>query len=142
MIIKYYDEFNGQFIDLTGTTGQGLEYGPSGWVTTSKNSYRTYVGELSQTGSDDPTLTTYFNNTGATFTMTRISTGVYRLQSSADLFVQGQMWWYIGNNQNTFGDFNFQAKYVSITEMEIQSLSNGSAADDVLEKTSFEFRQY
>jgi hypothetical protein len=142
MVIKYFDEFNGQYIDLTGTTGQGLEYGASGWVTTSKNSYRSFVGEISQTGSDDPTITTLFNNTGATFTITKLSTGVYRFQSDFDLFVQGQMWWYIGNNQNAFGNYNYQIKYVSITEMEIQSLDNGSVSDDILQNTSFEFRQY
>ena len=141
MIIKYYDEFNGQFIDLTGTTGQGLEYGPSGWVTTSKTAYRTFVGEITQSGSD-PVITTYFNNTGATFTITRVSAGLFSLQSSENIFVQGQMWWYIGNNQNAYGNYNFQAVYVSTNEMEIQSLDNGSAADDILKNTSFEFRQY
>jgi len=142
MIIKYFDEFEGQFIDLTGTTGQGLEYSPSGWVTTSKTEYRSFVGEINQSGDNDPTITTYFNNTAATFTMSKIDTGVYRLQSNIELFVQGQMWWYIGNNQNTFGNHNFQVRYVSITEMEIISMDNGSVADDILEHTSFEFRQY
>jgi hypothetical protein len=52
------------------------------------------------------------------------------------------MWWYIGNNQNAYGNYNFQAVYVSTNEMEIQSLDNGSAADDILKNTSFEFRQY
>ena len=142
MIIKYYDEFNGQFIDLTGTTGQGLEYGPSGWVTTSKSAYLTFVGEMNQSGTDDPTITTYFNNTGATFTMGRDDVGYYRLFASVATFVEGEMWWYIGNNQTTFGYYNFQAQFINSTQMQIITRDNGSVADDLLQHTSFEFRKY
>jgi hypothetical protein len=142
MIIKYFDEFNGEYIDLTGTTGQGLEYSASGWVTTSKNSYRSFVGEINQTGSDDPTITTFFNNTGATFTIIRDTTGTYRIDCSASIFVQGQMWWYIGNNQLTQDSFTYQAYYLSSTQMQIYSYKGGSLSDDALQYTSFEFRQY
>jgi hypothetical protein len=142
MIIKYFDEFNGQYIDLTGTTGQGLEYGASGWVTTSKSAYKTFVGEMNQSGTDDPTINTYFNNTGAAFTMGRDDVGFYRLFASVATFVEGEMWWYIGNNQTTFGYFNYQAQFINSTQMQIITRDNGSVADDLLQHTSFEFRKY
>jgi hypothetical protein len=130
MIIKYFDEFEGEFIDITGTTGQGLEYGPSGWTQTSKSAYKSFVGELSQSGGSDPSITTFFNNTGATFTITRDGAGQYRLESNISIFVKTEMWWYIGNNQLTENPYTFQA------------FKGATLEDDALEHTSFEFRKY
>ena len=142
MIIKYFDEFEGEFIDITGTTGQGLEYGASGWTQTSKSAYKSFVGELSQSGGSAPSLTTFFNNTGATFTITRDGTGEYRLESNISIFVKTEMWWYIGNNQLTQESFTYQALYLSSTQMQINSYKGGTLNDDALEHTSFEFRKY
>jgi hypothetical protein len=142
MIIKYFDEFEGEFIDITGTTGQGLEYGPSGWTQTSKSAYKSFVGELSQSGGSDPSITTFFNNTGATFTITRDGAGQYRLESNISIFVKTEMWWYIGNNQLTENPYTFQALYLSSTQMQINSFKGATLEDDALEHTSFEFRKY
>lgn len=142
MIIKYFDEFDGEWIDITGTTGQGLEYGASGWTQTSKSAYQTFVGEFTQVGTSDPSLTTFFNNTGATFTITRQGTGHYRLDSDISLFVKTEMWWYIGNNQLTQADFVYQLIYETSTQMSIYSYKAGTLNDDALEHTSFEFRKY
>ena len=121
MIIKYFKEFEGEWLDITGTTGQSLEYGASGWVTTSKSAYKSFVGEFSQSGGSDPSLTTFFNDTGATFTITRQGTGHYRLESDISIFVKTEMWWYIGNNQLTQADYLYQAYYESSTIMSIYS---------------------
>jgi hypothetical protein len=142
MIIKYFDEFEGEFIDITGTTGQGLEYGASGWTQTSKSAYKSFVGELSQSGGSAPSLTTFFNNTGATYTITRDGTGQYRLESNISIFVKTEMWWYIGNNQLTENSYTYQAIYLSSTQMQINSYKGGTLNDDALEHTSFEFRKY
>jgi len=142
MIIKYFDEFEGEFIDITGTTGQGLEYGASGWTQTSKSAYKSFVGELSQSGGSAPSLTTFFNNTGATFTITRDGTGQYRLESNISIFVKTEMWWYIGNNQLTENSYTYQAFYLTSTQMQINSYKGGTLNDDALEHTSFEFRKY
>jgi hypothetical protein len=142
MIIKYFDEFEGEFIDITGTTGQGLEYGASGWTQTSKSAYKSFVGELSQSGGSNPSLTTFFNNTGATFTITRDVAGIYRLESNISIFVKTEMWWYIGNNQLTQESYTYQAMYLSSTQMQINSYKGGTLNDDALEHTSFEFRKY
>jgi hypothetical protein len=142
MIIKYFDEFEGEFIDITGTTGQGLEYGASGWVTTSKSAYKSFIGEMNQVSAGDPSITTFFNNTGATFTISRDDVGFFRLFSSIPIFVEGGMWWYIGNNQSTFGYYSYQAQFINSTQIQIISRDNGSVADDILEHTSFEFRKY
>lgn len=142
MIIKYFDEFDGEWIDITGTTGQSLEYSASGWTQTSKSAYKSFIGEMNQSGGSDPTITTFFNNTGATFTIIRDDVGTYRLTSSIALFVVGQMWWYIGNNQTSFADYTFQAQYLSSTQMQIISRDLDSVVDDALQHTSFEFRKY
>lgn len=144
MIIKYFDEFEGEWIDITGTTNQSLIYNAdiSGWTQTSKTAYKSLVGEFSQSGTSDPSLTTFFNDTGATFTITRQGTGHYRLESDISLFVKTQMWWYIGNNQLTQADYLYQAYYESSTIMSIYSYKGGALNDDALEHTSFEFRKY
>jgi hypothetical protein len=144
MIIKYFDEQIGEWYDITGTTNQSLQYdaAASGWVTTSKNAYKSFVGEFSQSGGSDPSLTTFFNDTGATFTITRDGTGEYRLESDISIFVKTEMWWYIGNNQLTQNDYSYQALYLSGTQMQIYSYKGGTLNDDALEHTSFEFRKY
>jgi hypothetical protein len=142
MIIKYFQEFEGEWIDITGTTGQGLEYTPSGWVTTSKSAYKSFVGELSQSGGSNPSITTFFNNTGASFTISRDAEGVYRLESDISIFVKTEMWWYIGNNQLTENSYTYQAIYLTSTQMQINSYKGGTLNDDALEHTSFEFRKY
>jgi len=103
MIIKYFDEVEGEWLDITGTTNQSLQYNTdtSGWTTTSKSAYKSFVGELSQSGGSAPSLTTFFNDTGATYTITRDAEGSYRLESDISIFVKTEMWWYIGNNQLT-----------------------------------------
>jgi hypothetical protein len=144
MIIKYFDEQIGEWYDITGTNSQSLQYdaAASGWVTTSKNAYKSFVGEFSQVGGNDPTFVTFFNDTGATFTITRQGRGIYRLDSDISIFVKTQMWWYIGNNQLSQNDFSYQIIYDTSTIMTIYSYNNGTLSDDALEHTSFEFRKY
>lgn len=144
MIIKFFDEQIGEWYDITGTNQQSLQYdaAASGWVTTSKNAYKSLVGEFTQVGTSDPSLTTFFNDTGATFTITRQGTGHYRLDSNISLFVKTEMWWYIGNNQLTQESYTYQAIYETSTQMSIYSYKGGTLNDDALEHTSFEFRKY
>lgn len=144
MIIKYFDEQIGEWYDITGTNSQSLQYdaAASGWVTTSKSAYKSYVGEFTQVGTSDPSLTTFFNDTGATFTIQRQGTGFYRLDSDISIFVKTEMFWYIGNNQLTQASYTYQAIYETSTQMSIYSYKGGSLNDDALEHTSFEFRKY
>lgn len=144
MIIKYFDEQIGEWYDITGTNSQSLQYdaAASGWVTTSKTAYKSFVGEFSQIGGSDPTFVTFFNDTGATFTITRDGAGEYRLESDISIFTKTEMWWYIGNNQLTQNPYTYQALYLSSTQMQIYSYKGGTLEDDALEHTSFEFRKY
>lgn len=144
MIIKFFDEQLGEWYDITGSTNQSLQYdaAASGWVTTSKNAYKSFVGEFTQVGTSDPSLTTFFNDTGATYTITRDDVGTYRLESDISIFVKTEMYWYIGNNQLTQESFTYQALYLTSTQMQIYSYKGGSLNDDALEHTSFEFRKY
>ena len=69
MIIKYFDEFNGQWLDITGTTGTTLQFDDaSGWVGVSN---KVIKGNISQVGTDAPTIDIFENTTGATFTTSR-----------------------------------------------------------------------
>jgi hypothetical protein len=47
---------------------------------------KAYVAKWSQTGSSAPTPTEIYNNTGATFTWTRISQGNYKITASSAVF--------------------------------------------------------
>lgn len=144
MIIKYFDEQIGEWYDITGTNAQSLQYdaATSGFVTTSKSAYKSFVFELTQIGTSAPSITTFFNDTGATYSISRDAVGEYRLESNISTFVKTEMFWIIGNNQLTQRSFTYQALYLSSTIMLICSYKDNAAEDDALEHTSFEFRKY
>jgi hypothetical protein len=140
MIIKYFDEFNGQWLDITGTTGTTLTYNDaSGWVGVPN---KVIKGNISQTGTSDPTIDFFENTTGATITTTRSSTGQYRINSSINLWTSTTMFITIGNNQLKNGDFVFNMQYGTATRLDLFTLSDGVLTDELLGNTSFEIKIY
>lgn len=73
MIIKYFDEFEGVWIDISGATGSTLEYDGSGWTSTGEQ-WR-IEGTIRQDATDDPTLNIFINNANVTLTPTRVEAG-------------------------------------------------------------------
>ncbi len=56
---------------------------------------KAYIATWSQTGSGDPVPTEIFNNTGATFTWTRVSQGVYSIIASLAVFTASKTFYNI-----------------------------------------------
>ena len=140
MIIKYFDEFNGQWLDITGTTGTTLTYNDaSGWVGVSN---KVIKGNLSQVGTSAPTIDIFENTTGATFSTNRASDGIYRIDSDISLFTTNTMFITIGNNQLKNGDFVFNMQYGTATRLDLFTLSDGVLTDELLGNTSFEIKIY
>lgn len=75
MIIKYFDNFQGIWQDITGTVGSTLVITDNGFEALQIN--KKYVVALTQSGTNDPTVTTEFINTIGNITWTRSSAGLY-----------------------------------------------------------------
>lgn len=131
MIVKYFDEFDGKWLDITGDTGSGLVYGVDGWETSA--GFKKLVLLVSQTGTDDPTLTELENTTGMTITPIRTASGDYRLNFSDTLLSQGKTFIMI---QQT--DINV----IYANRQDTDTISITTSGDDILYFTSLEVRIY
>jgi len=140
MIIKYFDEFNGQWLDITGTTGTTLTYNDSsGWVGVPN---KVIKGNISQTGTSDPTLDLFENTTGATITTTRTTDGVYKINSDISIFTTNTMFIMFGNNQLKNGDYTFIMQYGTDTRLDLFTYQGTTLTDELLGNTSFEIKIY
>jgi hypothetical protein len=140
MIIKYFDEFNGQWLDITGTTGTTLQYNDaSGWVGISN---KVIKGNISQTGTSAPTIDMFENTTGATITTNRATTGAYRIISDISLFTTNTMFITIGNNQIKNGDYTFILRYDDNYTLALFTYQGATLTDELLGNTSFEIKIY
>ena len=105
--------------------------------------YTKIIGTISQSGGTAPVLTIFENNTGATLTTAYITNGQYEINSDVAIFVQYQLWVYIGNNLvNQLSDYTYQLVYSTSTQLYLFSLASVTLADSVLENASFEIRIY
>jgi hypothetical protein len=140
MIIKYFDEFEGQWLDITGTTGTTLQYNDaSGWVGIPN---KVLKGNLSQTGTSAPTIDIFENTTGATFTTQRFTDGQYRILSDISVFTSTTMYITIGNNQTKNGLFTYSFQYNNIDKIDLFTYQDNALTDEVLGNTSFEIKIY
>jgi hypothetical protein len=140
MIIKYFDEFEGQWLDITGATGTTLQYNDaSGWVGVPNKVIR---GNISQTGTSAPTIDIFENTTGATLTTSRTTNGQYRINSDISLWTASTMFIIFGNNQIKNGDYTFIMQYGTATRLDLFTLSDGVLTDELLGNTSFEIKIY
>jgi hypothetical protein len=140
MIIKYFDEFNGQWLDITGTTGTTLTYNDaSGWVGVPNKIIR---GNISQVGTSAPTIDEFENTTGATLTTSRSTNGQYRIDSDISLWTTNTMFITIGNNQSKTGTFTYLMQYGTDTRLDLYSYDGATLTDEVLGNTSFEIKIY
>ena len=139
MKIKYFDEFNGTWLDISGTTGTTLQYDDvSGWIGMSNKVIRGYI---SQGGSSAPTIDIFENTTGATLSTSRTTTGQYRINSDISLWTTS-MFITIGNPQTKVGVFSYILSYGTATRLDLYSYAGNSLSDDTLGNTSFEIKIY
>jgi len=140
MIIKYFNEFQGQWLDITGTTGTTLQYNDaSGWVGVPN---KVLKGNLSQSGASAPTINIFENTTGATFTTQRFTDGQYRILSDISVFTSTTMYITIGNNQTKNGIFAYCFQYNNVDKIDLFTYDGTTLTDDVLGNTSFEIKIY
>lgn len=105
--------------------------------------YTKIIGTITQNGGTAPVLTIFENNTGATLTTAYITNGQYEINSDVAIFVQYQLWVYVGNNLvNQLSDYSYQLVYSTSTQLYLFSTQSGTLADSVLENASFEIRIY
>jgi hypothetical protein len=139
MIIKYFDEFNGEWLDITGATGTTLQFNDaSGWVGVPSKVIR---GTISQGGINAPTVVEFENTTGATLSTSRSTNGQYRIDSDISLWTTS-MFITIGNPQTKVGVFSYILSYGTDTRLDLYSYAGNSLSDDSLGNTSFEIKIY
>ena len=140
MIIKYFDEFEGQWLDITGTTGTTLTYNDaSGWVGVPNKVIR---GNLSQDATNAPTIYIFENTTGATLSTVRLSDGEYKIDSDISLWTANTMFITIGSSQNKVGVYNYLIAYSSSTRLDLYTYNDTTLSDNALGNTSFEIKIY
>jgi hypothetical protein len=118
MDLKYFENIDGTWLDISGQPGASLEYSDaSGWVTS--GGYKKYVAQITQTGSDDPDAIVLENTLGFVPDWKRAGNGAYGFDWDGDfvstkcfIIVQNSidkpLWFSYGNNYdidlNTTGD--------------------------------------
>jgi len=137
MIIKYFDEFEGVWIDISGATGSTLEYGASGWTSTPE--VWRVEGNIRQEGTDDPTLTIFVNNANVTLTPTRVDVGRYNIQADTGIFQTNAAMQFLGNQSTSTEWGMFVMKRVDDQNIEIYTYEKDVLTDGLLDYTSFQF---
>jgi hypothetical protein len=140
MIIKYFDEFNGEWIDITGTTGTTLQFNDaSGWTGVPSKVIR---GNVSQDSTFAPTLDIFENTTGAVLSTSRSTDGQYRIESDISLWTANTMFMTIQNSQDKNGVFTYLLQYGTDKSLDLYSYAGNALSDNCLGKTSFEIKIY
>ena len=143
MIIKYFDEFEGTWIDISGSTGSTLEFGASGWTSTPE--YRVLIGTITQTGTSAPTINAY-KDSGylAGLTLTYVGTGEYNIESDDDIFESAMGFWCNFANHSSINSdvVIIQTYIVNVSNLKIFTYKGGSLTNEILLNTPFEMRVY
>lgn len=130
MNIKFFDEFNGVWADISGNTGSTLQKGADGWNTS--QGYVLLSLLVSQTSSNAPTYTELENTLGTTYSFQYNSAGNYSLILDSGLMSQGKTMMFIQSNKKD------NAIYRNSTTEAIIVTNN----DGDLDFTSLEIRIY
>lgn len=95
--------------------------------------YKSFVFQLTQSGTSDPTMATLFNNTGLTFTVQRAGVGAYLITPSAPP---------AQNKTAYFGGATAISLYYDGDFINVNTSVDGVATDSALAANPFEFRIY
>lgn len=137
MIIKYFDEFEGVWIDISGATGSTLEYDGSGWTSTAE--VWRIEGNIRQVGTNDPTLTIFVNNANIVLTPTRVDVGRYNIQADSGIFEPTGGMQFLGNQSLSTEWGMFVMKRIDNENIEIYTYEKDVLTDELLDYTSFQF---
>ena len=133
MNLKYFENIDGSWLDISGQPGASLEYSDaSGWVTS--GGYKKYVAQLTQSGGDPPAATVLENTLGFVPDWQRSGPGNYGFDWDVD-FVYTKAVIYISPlylNKSIY--FDYLAEY----DVTLYTASG----DGYISKTTFEIRYY
>ena len=140
MVLKYFDNFTGEWLDVTANEGATLQMNASGeWET--NIGYKKWVGVLKHTPSTPFVYTEFENTLGVTLAYSQIATGIYSI-SYTNIFSLGKTFVMINN----FADgYAFSATLISNDSVIITTtdLSTLTPVDYVLANaTAIEIRVY
>jgi hypothetical protein len=133
MNLKYFENIDGSWLDISGQPGASLEYSDaSGWVTS--GGYKKYVAQLTQSGGDPPVATVLENTLGFVPDWQRGGAGTYGFDWNED-FVYTKAVIYISPlylNKDIYFDY--------LADYDVTLYAGGS--DGYISKTTFEIRYY
>ena len=138
MNIKYFDNFEGLWLDVTGSAGGTMQYdaATSGFVMV--NTGKTITGNLTQSGTSAPTLTTFVNTSGATLTTSYTSVGTYKITASSAIFDVTNTWIMVSN-----AEAHIELYRNTDTELILKTYnSGGTLTNGLITKKAFEIRLY
>lgn len=132
MNLKYFENINGEWLDITGQPGAALEYDGSGWVTS--GGYKKYIAQITQSGSDAPVAIVLENTLGFTPSWEYDSSGVYGFNWDGD-FVADNCLNYLSPTHN--------GKVIWIDYLDTYDITLKSQdGDGIITTTTLEIRYY
>jgi hypothetical protein len=109
------------------------------YITSSNNTYKTYVANLSQVGTSPPSVTVLDNTFVSTMTWTYDSTGEYLLTSTNNDFVSGKTMLFITPIDSAF--IKIRRLSDNVINVGTQNIS-GVKTNGLLDNVSIEIRVY
>jgi hypothetical protein len=142
MNIKYFDDFEGTWNDVSGSTGSTLVLNDNGEWNTSVG-YKVYVALLSQTGTNDPTAVELENTIGDV-NYTYDGVGSYIIDGD---FPSGKTVCFVSNIGEVPGDdisirANIDTDSIYLVTTSVSFAGTSAYSDDILKTTPIEIRVY
>ena len=138
MIIKYFDNFNGVWNDISGSVGSTLVITDNGFEVKQLN--KKYIAQITQTLTDDPTVDVKIYSLLGDITWTRDSAGEYNGYSFGgfkDAYLTGSG--VIDSSPPTF----YNVVKVDDDNVLLRTFDDALAAsDDILKQTTIEITTY
>jgi len=138
MIIKYFDNFNGVWKDISGSVGSTLVITDNGFEVKQLN--KKYIAQLTQTLTDDPTVDVQIYSLLGNITWTRDSAGEYNGYSFGgfkDTYLTGSG--VIDSSPPTF----YNVVKVDDDNVLLRTFDDALApSDDILKQTTIEITTY
>jgi hypothetical protein len=134
MNLKYFNNIDGSWLDISGQPGASLEYDEaSGWVTS--GGYKKYVAQISQSGSNAPNPIVLENTLGFEPLWEYDSNGVYGFNWDGD-FDSSKSLNYVSQ------DFTGESITYVIYQDAYDITLKASKGDDYINKQTLEIRYY
>lgn len=131
MILKFFDDFDGIWKDVSGNTGSTLQKSASGWDTSQGYVYLSLL--LSQDGTNDPDVVELDNTIGEAYVVERGGSGNYRVNFTNAVLSQGKTMVFIQQSD---------ASIIQVFRESGNIVRIYTSGDDILFFTSLEIRLY